>query len=81
MIALIRQKLPGRASSLIKRKETLDKTALRKLSATDLAKIGLTVSDPVDKVTITVPSTDVDKLVDALMEDVGEIAGALEEAA
>ena len=68
VIKLIRRKLPKRASGLIKRSEGIDKTALRKLSANDLAKLGLAVSDPVDEVTITVPKGDLDKLVDALLE-------------
>lgn len=68
----IRRKLPDRTAALLKVTTRIDKTALRKLSAGDLAKIGLSVSDPVDEVTITVPSTDIDKLVDALMEECGE---------
>ncbi len=74
VIRLIREKLKTRAAQLIRTKETLDKTALRKLSAGDLAKIGLSVSDPVNQVTITVPKTDIDAIVDALMGDAGDEA-------
>ena len=72
VIERIRKKLPAQVASLVKVKETVDKTALRKLKATDLAKLGLAVSNPVDEVTITVPSTDIDKLVDALLEEDGD---------
>lgn len=71
VVERIRKKLPGQTASLLKVTK-IDKTALRKLSAGDLAKIGLSISDPVDEVTITVPSTDIDKLVGALLEESGE---------
>jgi len=72
VIRLIRDKLKTRAAQLIRTKETLDKTALRKLSAGDLAKLGLSVGDPTNQVTITVPKTDIDAIVDALMRDAGD---------
>jgi len=71
VVERIRKKLPDRVASLVKVKETVDKTALRKLKAADLAKLGLSIADPVDEVTITVPSTDIDKLVNALLEEDG----------
>lgn len=81
VIERIRKRLPDRVASLVKVKETVDKTALRKLKATDLAKLGLTIADPVDEVTITVPSTDIDKLVDALLEEDPEGGADMEDAA
>jgi len=51
-----------------------DKAALRKLPAGDLAKIGVTVDDPFDKVMIKAARGDLDKLVDALLDDMAEEA-------
>lgn len=76
VVALIRKKMPDREAALVRVKTTVDKTALRKLPAADLAKIGLFIADPVDEVAITVPSTDIDKLVDALLEEGGEAEDA-----
>ena len=72
VVKRIRKTLPDREAALVRVKTTVDKTALRKLPAADLAKIGLFIADPVDEVAITVPSTDIDKLVDALLEEGGE---------
>ena len=72
IVKRIRKKLPAREQALVRVKTTVDKTALRKLTAGELAKLGLSVEDPVDEVTITVPKTAIDKLVDALMEEAGE---------
>jgi len=74
-IALLRKKLPGLADTLINVKETLDKKGLRKLPAADLARIGVTIEDPVDEVVIATAESDIDKLVNALLDD-GDGEGA-----
>lgn len=75
-IERLRKKLPGLADALINVKESLDKKGLRKLAAADLARIGVTIGDPVDEVVIATAESDIDKLVDALLDDGdGEAAG------
>ena len=73
-IELLRRKLPGLADTVIVTRETLDKKALRKLPAADLARIGVTIGNPVDDVVIATAESDIDKLVDALLDDAGEDA-------
>lgn len=68
-IALLRKKLPALADTLINVRETLDKKGLRKLPAADLARIGVTIDDPTDEVVIATAESDIDKLVDALLDD------------
>ena len=66
VIAAIRRKFPDRVGSLVRMKETADKTALRKLPARELAMLGASIADAADEVTITVAETDADKLADAI---------------
>ena len=68
----IRKTFPARYKQLVRTKVQVDKTALRKLPAGDLARLGVTIEDPVDEVAISVAASDVDKLVDALLEDAGD---------
>lgn len=68
-IGRLRQKFPDREATLINVKETLDRKALRKLPAADLAKIGVTIDSASDEVFISVAPRDVDKVVQALLED------------
>ena len=68
-IERLRKKLPGLADALINVRESLDKKGLRKLAAADLARIGVTIGDPVDEVVIATAESDIDKLVDALLDD------------
>ncbi|MDD9822523.1 MAG: host-nuclease inhibitor Gam family protein [Gammaproteobacteria bacterium] len=68
-LARIRKTLPDLADDLIRTKETLNKTALRKLDAKQLARIGLTLTDVDDEVVLQAASSDLDKLVDTLIED------------
>ena len=68
-IKLIRKRLGKRAASLIKRKETVDNAALRALPAADLARVGAIVTKTTDEVLVTVPKSDLDKIVAALMGD------------
>ena len=67
-IRRLRDKLPSHADAVINVKETLDRKALRKLTAAELAKIGVTIDRTTDAVTITRPAGDLDKFIDALRE-------------
>ena len=55
-------------------KESLDKKGLRKVAVADLARIGIMIGNPTDEVVIAVAESDIDKLVDALLDDDGEAA-------
>ena len=76
VVKRIRQKLPDQADTLVRTRETLDKTQLRKLPARILAQLGVTIGDPTDEVTIAAAAGDLDKLVDALLDEVGDAADA-----
>ena len=71
-IAMARKKLPERAASLVRVKESLDKPALLKLDSKQLACIGVSVTAVDDEIVIKAANTDLDKLVDALLADVPE---------
>lgn len=62
-IERLRKLFPAREAATVNVKETLDKKALRKLPAADLARIGVTIGDPGDAVVIEVAPSDVDKLI------------------
>ena len=68
-IKRLRSKMPAKADALINVKESLDKKGLRKLAAADLARIGVSIGDPVDEVVIATAEIDIDKLVAALLDD------------
>lgn len=70
-IKRLRQKFPDREEATINVKESLDKKALRKMPAADLARIGVSIDSPVDHVVIDVAESDIDKLVAALIDDAG----------
>lgn len=65
----IRKHLPEMADSLIRSKSTLNKNALKQLDAKQLARIGLSVTQVDDEVVLQAASSDLDKLVDTLIED------------
>ena len=67
-VRLIRRKLPDLADTLIVTSERVDKQALGKLPAKDLAKIGVTLEDDTDQVVLALAETDTDRLVSILME-------------
>lgn len=71
-IARIRERLPERAPELVRVKESLDKTALRKLGGRELAAIGVRVAEVDDEVVVAGAPDDLDKLVDALLADAPE---------
>ena len=71
-IPLIRKHLPGQSKTLVKVSETLNLNALKALTPAQLARIGGSISDQADEVVITVPKSAVDKLVEALLDDLDE---------
>lgn len=68
-IQRLRDKSPRQADALISVKETLDRKALRKLTAAELAQIGVTVERATDEVTISTGAGHLDKIIDALLAD------------
>lgn len=63
-------------ASLVQVKKTIDKAALRHLDARTLAAVGASLTDTTDDVVIKVAHGDVDKLVEALLDDAGEVLDA-----
>jgi len=74
VVARIKKHLPDQADVLIKLKETPVKDALAQLSAAELKKLGVTVSEAGDQVVVKPVDSEVDKMVDALMKEAGEEA-------
>jgi hypothetical protein len=74
VVARIKKHLPEQADVLIKLKETPVKDALAQLSAAELKKLGVTVSEAGDQVVVKPVDSEVDKMVDALMKEAGEEA-------
>lgn len=68
-IGRLRKRLPDRAEALIRVRETLDRAALRKLPAAELAQIGVTIEKATDEVTVAAGRDDLDKVVAALLDD------------
>lgn len=67
-ITLIRKHLPEFAKALIVTKENVDKAALGNLKAKDMKRIGAELTDDTDEVVISTAASDIDKLVDALLD-------------
>ena len=70
------KRFPNRAEGLIRVKETLDRAALRKLPAAELAQIGVTMEKATDEVTIAAASGDLDRVVAALLDDAAHAEAA-----
>ncbi len=68
-IERLRARFPDQAEALIRVKETLDRSALRKLPAGELAQIGVTIAKASDEVTIVAAQGDLDRIVAALLDD------------
>ena len=68
-IRRLRAIFPGQATALIRVSESLDRKALRRLSAAELAQIGITIERARDEVTIATASSDLDRIVAALLDD------------
>lgn len=69
VIRLIRKHFPEQADTLIKTTETPVKGALVNLSAADLKRLGVSVTDDVDAVVIKPVDGELDKLISALIND------------
>lgn len=77
VVARIKKHLPDQADVLIRLKETPVKDALAQLSAADLKRIGVTLTEAGDITVVKPVDGEIDKLVDALLkaatdEDGGE---------
>ena len=75
-IGRLRERFPSRAEALIRVRETLDRAALRKLPAAELAQIGVTMEKATDEVTIAAASGDLDRVVAALLDDAAHAEAA-----
>jgi phage host-nuclease inhibitor protein Gam len=74
VVKLIRKHFPEQFDVLVKIEETPVKKALANLTAAELKKLGIEVSDSGDEVEIRDTAGDVDKLVAALLKDYEEAA-------
>lgn len=72
VVARIRKHLPDQADVLIRSKEVPVKDALAQLSAADLKKIGVSVTEAGDQVVIKPVDSEVDKMVEAMLKAAGE---------
>lgn len=80
VIARIRAQLPkDQAELLIRTKESVHKPGVYDLTAGDLKRLGIRVTDDCDQVVVKPTDDDVDKLVDALLGD--DVRNVEEEAA
>ena len=80
-IPLIRRRLPREAATLIRTVETLNLAAVKTLTPAQLSRIGGSIAEQGDEVVITVPKSAVDKLVEALLDDLDDPGPDPEEAA
>ena len=76
-VELIREKLPrAQQDLLLVTTVKIQKQALRKLRASDLAAVGASIGDVTDSVTVTVPKDSTAKLAEALRADFKADGGA-----
>ena len=75
-IQLIRLRLPEQATTLLQVKTTVNKAALKKLPAAELASVAASIVAVDDEVVITFPKDTVSKLADALQSDFEADRGA-----
>ena len=68
VVARIKKHLPDQADVLIRTKEAPVKEALAQLSAAELKKIGVTLSEAGDQTVVRPVDSEVDKMVDALLK-------------
>lgn len=69
VVARIHKHLPDHADALIRTTTKINRAALKQLDGKQLARIGITITAVDDEVVIAAASSDLDKLVDALMVD------------
>lgn len=72
-IKLIRKHLSDMTDALIVTEETVAKDAVQNLSAAELKKIGVDVTNSTDQVYIKATDSEIDKIVDALTKDAEKI--------
>lgn len=65
----IKKLLPEKKDDLIRSKESPDKTALEKLDAKTLKRLGVEIKDASDEIFIKSVDTEVEKAIKALMDD------------
>lgn len=75
LLALIRRHFPEQAAVLIKTTEAPVRAALARLPPSDLERLGVTVEDTGDAVVIKPTDGDVEKVVEALLEDARRSGG------
>ena len=68
-IRRIDRRMPDREPELVQTRRSLDKRAVLRLSARELASIGLSLVHDDDQIVIAAASNDLDKLVDAMLAD------------
>lgn len=68
-IKLIKRHFPDKVDLFVRVKESVSKTALADLPATDLKRIGVTIEDAGDKVVIRPTDSDIEKIVARLLAD------------
>lgn len=69
-IQRVRARMPEREDEIVRVRESLDRAALKRLDARQLASIGVAVVDAEDEVVIAPVPTDLDRLADALLDEV-----------
>ena len=75
VVTRIRRLFPSKTDTLLKETAKPVKSALARLPAADLKKLGVNVGDSSDQVLIQVADGDIEKLVQALLEDGAPEAG------
>lgn len=71
----IRELYTDEIGVLVRQSERVNKTAIAKLSATELKKLGVEVEDVGDQVVIRAADSDIDKMVDALLKELQDDEG------
>ncbi len=71
-VARIEARLPEQAARLVRTRKDLNKAALATLPAQELAALGVAVVDVEDKVVVQAAGGDLERLVDALLDGLGE---------
>ena len=72
VVELIKKNLPDQVEVLIKSTEKPVKTALQQLPAADLKKLGVSIVGAGDEVFVTATDSDLDKFIEALLEDTSD---------
>lgn len=69
VIELIKKNFPDQLETLTRTKRSLVRDALAELPAKDLKRLGISVNDDIEAVLIKAADGDLDKLIDALIND------------